>query len=218
MENKTESSMIITNKLVPEIEVLFNMIKKQQSQITLMQNQLEEQSKLIVSLQRMQGRLTPKEVDIPFGRPKVDIKAEVDMLLSDDWLSDSGIKTTSDSDYSIDDLLELIPNRPKVHIEDCKEETVLQEEKTGFVQKNVLPRKTNHHPILTTGPIRIIQYSEKAFVVIGDTKKYNTKLKSMGGKWNPSLTYKETGEKFMGWVFSNTKKDKIRTWIETGCL
>lgn len=73
MENKTESSMIITNKLVPEIEVLFNMIKKQQSQITLMQNQLEEQSKLIVSLQRMQGRLTPKEVDIPFGRPKVDI-------------------------------------------------------------------------------------------------------------------------------------------------
>lgn len=205
MENKTESSMIITNKLVPEIEVLFNMIKKQQSQITLMQNQLEEQSKLIASLQSMQGR------------PKVDIKAEVDMLLSDDWLSDSGIKTTSDSDYSIDDLLELIP-KPKVDIEDCKEETVLQEEKTGFVQKNVLPRKTNHHPMLTTGPIRIIQYSEKAFVVIGDTKKYNTKLKSMGGKWNPSLTYKETGEKFMGWIFPNTKKDKISTWIETGCL
>ena len=210
METKTESSMImIQNQLQEQSRLitslqssLLEITRGQQAQITLLQNQLQEQYKLITSLQCSLETHREK---------KLITDIEIDMLLSDDWLSDSNkndSKTSSDSD--IDELLGIKP-------QECKEETVLQEEKTGFLPK-VIRKKTNHHPILTTGPVRIIQYTEKAFVVVGDTKKHHTKLKSMGGKWNVSLTYKETCEKFMGWVFSNTRKDKIRAWIETGCL
>lgn len=215
METKTESSMImIQNQLQEQSRLitslqssLLEITRGQQSQITLLQNQIQEQSKLITSLQCSLETHREK---------KLITDIEIDMLLSDDWLSDSNTKSDSksnsktSSDSDIDELLGIKP-------EECKEETVLQEEKTEFLPK-VIRKKTNHHPILTTGPVRIIQYTEKAFVVIGDTKKHSTKLKSMGGKWNVSLTYKETGEKFMGWIFSNTRKDKIRTWIETGCL
>ena len=68
---------------------------------------------------------------------------------------------------------------------------------------------------LNSGPIRMMQYSEKAFVVIGDTKNQSASLKKMGGKWNIKLTYKKTGEKFMGWVFSNGKKEIVGKWIDS---
>ena len=179
------STMTMTNKMVHEIDVLFNMIKEQQYQMNLMKNQLESQSELISSLQKQVEFITPK------GRPQVDIQAEVDMLLSDEYWSDSktsnGISTES--------------------IDESKKE----ERKSSF-------RPSSPHPILNKGPVRILNYSEKAFVVIGDTKKHITTMNKMGGKWNISLTYKETGAKFMGWVFSNRQRDKVSMWIDLGCL
>ena len=189
------STMTMTNKMVPQIDVLFNMIKEQQYQMNLMKNQLQSQSELISSLQKQVEFITPK------GRPQVDIQAEVDMLLSDEYLSDS--KTSNGiSTESIDD--------PFISSITCNE-SKKEERKSSF-------RTSSPHPILNKGPVRILKYSEKAFVVIGDTKKHSTTLNKMGGKWNISLTYKETGEKFMGWIFSNRQLDKVSMWIDLGCL
>jgi len=65
--------------------------------------------------------------------------------------------------------------------------------------------------------IQIVSYTDKSFVVIGDTKTHKDSLKNLGGKWNGSLTNKETGEKFMGWIFYASKKKEIQSWIDTGC-
>ena len=202
------STMTMTNKMVHEIDVLFNMIKEQQYHMNLMKNQLESQSELISSLQKQLEFITPKgrpQVDTPKGRPQVDIQAEVDMLLSDEYWSDS--KTSNGiSTESIDD-----PFIASKTSEITCNETKKEERKSSF-------RTSSPHPILNKGPVRILKYSEKAFVVIGDTKKNSTTLNKMGGKWNISLTYKETGEKFMGWVFSNRQLDKVSMWIDLGCL
>lgn len=71
---------------------------------------------------------------------------------------------------------------------------------------------------MNTETIRIISYTDKSFVVVGDTKKYKESLKNLGGKWNSSLTNKETGEKFMGWIFYSGKRKEIESWINNGCL
>ena len=202
------STMTMTNKMVHEIDVLFNMIKEQQYQMNLMKNQLQSQSELISSLQKQLEFITPKgrqQVDTPKGRSQVDIQAEVDMLLSDEYWSDS--KTSNGiSTESIDE-----PFISSITSEITCNESKKEERKSSF-------RTSSPHPILNKGPVRILKYSEKAFVVIGDTKKHSTTLNKMGGKWNISLTYKETGEKFMGWVFSNRQLDKVSMWIDLGCL
>ena len=69
---------------------------------------------------------------------------------------------------------------------------------------------------MSNSSIRIVSYTDKSFVVVGDTKTYKDSLKTLGGKWNSSLTNKETGEKFMGWIFYASKKNEIQYWIDTG--
>lgn len=63
--------------------------------------------------------------------------------------------------------------------------------------------------------IFIENYTEKSFVVYGDTKRYKEQLKQNGGKWNSCLTNKETGEKFGAWIFPNMKRTVIEKWFKT---
>jgi len=42
--------------------------------------------------------------------------------------------------------------------------------------------------------IYIQEYSEKSFVIRGDTRPHRESLRAMGGKWANRLTDKETGE------------------------
>lgn len=53
----------------------------------------------------------------------------------------------------------------------------------------------------------IIDYSEKAIALFGDTKPIKDLLSAMGGKFNPRLAYKET--KKAGWIFSKTKREEL---------
>ncbi|MFR3214804.1 MAG: fusion protein [Dysgonomonas mossii] len=53
----------------------------------------------------------------------------------------------------------------------------------------------------------IIDYSEKAIALFGDTKPIKDLLSAMGGKFNPRLTYKDT--KKAGWIFSKTKRKEL---------
>jgi hypothetical protein len=65
--------------------------------------------------------------------------------------------------------------------------------------------------------ICIQEYTQKSFIVRGDTRSYKESLKAMGGKWNTSLTDKDSGDKFGAWLFWNDKRKEIDTWIRNGC-
>ncbi len=53
----------------------------------------------------------------------------------------------------------------------------------------------------------IVDYSEKAIALFGDTKPIKDLLSAMGGKFNPRLTH--NGEKQAGWIFSKTKREEL---------
>ena len=55
--------------------------------------------------------------------------------------------------------------------------------------------------------LNITSYSEKSFVLRGDTKIHKEKIKEMGGKWNRNL---KGGP---GWIFSNNKRSIVDKWI-----
>ena len=50
---------------------------------------------------------------------------------------------------------------------------------------------------------KIINYSEKAIAIIGDTISIKDKLKEMGGRYNPRLTCGA------GWIFPKSKKEQL---------
>lgn len=52
--------------------------------------------------------------------------------------------------------------------------------------------------------LQLVDYSEKAIAVIGDTKAIKDKLKELGGRFNPRLTCGG------GWIFSKRKETELR--------
>lgn len=65
--------------------------------------------------------------------------------------------------------------------------------------------------------IYIETYSDKSFVVRGDTKEYKESLKAMGGKWNSRLTDKKSGDFFGAWIFFSDKHAEVNNWLKKGC-
>lgn len=65
--------------------------------------------------------------------------------------------------------------------------------------------------------IYIEDYSDKSFVVRGETREYKDSLKSLGGKWNSRLTDKDSGDVFGAWMFWNGKRKDIDNWFKKGC-
>lgn len=65
--------------------------------------------------------------------------------------------------------------------------------------------------------IQIEDYSEKSFVVRGETREYKDALKNMGGKWNSRLTDKQTSDKFGAWLFWSDKRKEVEEWMKMGC-
>lgn len=61
---------------------------------------------------------------------------------------------------------------------------------------------------VTVEGIEVVDYSEKAIAIFGDTKAIKGQLKEIGGRFNPSLNY--NGEKRAGWIFSKKQADKVR--------
>jgi hypothetical protein len=58
-----------------------------------------------------------------------------------------------------------------------------------------------------TGDFIIVDYSEKAIAVFGDTKPVKDALKAPGGRFNPKLTH--GGRKQAGWIFPKSKKQEL---------
>lgn len=57
----------------------------------------------------------------------------------------------------------------------------------------------------------IVDYSEKAIALFGDTKEIKDLLKAMGGRFNPRLTY--NGGKRAGWIFTQSKRGELNIII-----
>lgn len=64
---------------------------------------------------------------------------------------------------------------------------------------------------VTVEGLEVVDYSEKAIAVFGDTKAIKEQLKELGGRFNPSLNY--NGEKRAGWIFSKKQADKVKELI-----
>lgn len=58
--------------------------------------------------------------------------------------------------------------------------------------------------------LTIIDYSDKAFAVVGDTKSVKDQLKKMGGRFNSKLSCG------CGWIFSNKSRKEVETFISSG--
>jgi hypothetical protein len=59
--------------------------------------------------------------------------------------------------------------------------------------------------------IEVVEYSEKAIAVFGNTKPIKEALKNIGGKFNPYLT--KDGAKVAGWIFSKRHQSEVMQLI-----
>lgn len=66
------------------------------------------------------------------------------------------------------------------------------------------PKQSEPAKATTTEGIQLIDYSEKALAIIGDTRAIKDTLKALGGRFNAHLTCGA------GWIFSKSKEDAIR--------
>lgn len=95
-----------------------------------------------------------------------------------------------------------------IHIEVSDEYKVIEPKakKSGVKPEKV--EETKDVEAVTAEGLEIVDYSEKAIAVFGDTKAIKEQLKELGGRFNPSLNY--NGEKRAGWIFSKKQTDKVR--------
>ena len=61
----------------------------------------------------------------------------------------------------------------------------------------------------TIKPLKIVDYSEKAIAVIGETKAHKDKLKELGGRYNPALTCGP------GWIFNKSKRNPVEDFVKS---
>ena len=66
---------------------------------------------------------------------------------------------------------------------------------------------------VTVEVLEIVDYSEKALAVFGETKEIKDQLKKLGGRFNPSL--KHNGEKRAGWIFSKKQAEAVWELVDT---
>jgi hypothetical protein len=71
--------------------------------------------------------------------------------------------------------------------------------------------KTETATEAVTGEFNIVDYSEKALAVFGDTRPIKDKLKALGGRFNPKLTHE--GIKKAGWIFSKSKGQELKNLL-----
>lgn len=64
--------------------------------------------------------------------------------------------------------------------------------------------------------LEIVEYSEKAVAVFGDTLEIKEQLKALGGKFNPSLRY-GTGKR-AGWVFPKSRREDLERLARPGTV
>lgn len=90
------------------------------------------------------------------------------------------------------------------------QETILTTQ-TGWVKKAEKPVVNTPVPVEYKAPeninIEVVNYSDKAVAIFGDTKAIKDKLKEIGAKFNPFLNH--NGSKAAGWILSKQYENKL---------
>lgn len=107
-------------------------------------------------------------------------------------------------DRNIYDFYEIGKNDKPFQLLESKGNTKQNEPESGSKANLYQPEK------IALG-LEIVDYSEKAIAVFGDTKKLKEQLKEIGGRFNSSLKY-NVGKR-AGWIFSKKQADKVRDLI-----
>lgn len=77
---------------------------------------------------------------------------------------------------------------------------------------NATAERSDKRPeTVVQGHFVIVDYSDKAIAVFGDTKPIKAELSVLGGRFNSRLTYE--GQKKAGWIFQKTKEAQVRKLI-----
>jgi len=77
---------------------------------------------------------------------------------------------------------------------------------------NATAERSDKRPeTVVQGNFVIVDYSDKAIAVFGDTKPIKTELSALGGRFNSRLTHE--GERKAGWIFQKTKEAQVRELI-----
>lgn len=95
-----------------------------------------------------------------------------------------------------------------IHIEVSGEYKVIEPKVKKSSIKTEKAEEAKEMEAVTVEGLEMVDYSEKAIAVFGDTKAIKEQLKELGGRFNPSLNY--NGEKRAGWIFSKKKADEVR--------
>ena len=98
-----------------------------------------------------------------------------------------------------------------IHIEVSDEYKVIEPKAKRSSGKPEKVEEAKEMEAVTVEGLEIVDYSEKAIAVFGDTKAIKEQLKELGGRFNPSLNY--NGEKRAGWIFSKKQADKVKELI-----
>lgn len=86
----------------------------------------------------------------------------------------------------------------------CNRETAPENRDVSLYTKPTKQAKEEIEPLGITSGVQIIDYSDKAIAVVGDTRAIKETLKSLGGRYNPHLNCGA------GWIFSKKKEQEVR--------
>lgn len=87
----------------------------------------------------------------------------------------------------------------------CNRDTAPENRDVSLYTKPTKQVKEEIKPLGITNGVQIIDYSEKAIAVIGDTKAIKETLKSLGGRFNNRLSCGA------GWIFSKKKEQEVKS-------
>jgi hypothetical protein len=87
---------------------------------------------------------------------------------------------------------------------------------SGWVkQVTPQPPPETKQPVKATteaaGAVILVNYSDKAIALFGDTKAIKDKIKGIGGRFNPYLNY--NGQKQAGWILPATKLEQAKQLV-----
>lgn len=88
---------------------------------------------------------------------------------------------------------------------------------SGYVLPSIKPTPETKQPVndlpAPTGTVILVNYSDNAIALFGDTKAIKEKIKAIGGRFNPFLSY--NGQKQAGWILPATKTEQAINLIKT---
>lgn len=82
----------------------------------------------------------------------------------------------------------------------------------GYIITFDLPERSEPAKEITGGEYKLMDYSDKAVALFGNTKPIKDTLKEMGGRFNPCLTVE--GSKVAGWIFPKSKREQLESIIK----